>query len=69
MFSFSDTHIYIFREKVSANSQVVTTILPCVQGLRAQEDAGPASGPLGPFAGGHRNPPSAPTGSEGHYQR
>ena len=37
-------------EKVSANSQVLTSILRCVQALRAVENAGPASGPLGPLA-------------------
>ena len=40
---------YLERKKVSATSQVVATILWCVQALRVQEDAVPASGPLGPL--------------------
>ena len=40
---------HLQRKKVRAKSQVVTTILQCVQALRAQQDAGPASGPLGPL--------------------
>ena len=38
------------QRKVSANSQVIATILRCVQALRAVKDAVPASGPLGPLA-------------------
>ena len=37
---------HLQRKKVSANSQMVTTILRCVQALRAQKDALPAFGPI-----------------------
>ena len=40
---------HLQRKRVSANSQVVTTLPRCAQALHAQKDAGSASGPSGPL--------------------